>query len=306
MTIEERELGTGGDEEVETNAADEAAKKAADLEAKLNEANVARARAEGEAEALRRVPATTPATPAAPTEEQWQAMESESGMTRSQIQSNARLMNAMLAPLKEEARAARLDAAEARAEAAKAKAAAKSERSLARIEEDFYGTHPALAGHKGDIADFLADYSEEDRNDPKKLSKLLEKARVYVRGKVREDMTTRRRGGNDEPEARTTRRQVGDERPAGLDDDDGDNREERLNLDDLDNDGAKMLITRLHRNPGNMGDKFDDERKELEDALKNAQRPDGLGVRIDSREEFARGARLASKSKTLGGSRGER
>lgn len=296
MAIEEGEMSIE-DKAAERQAAAEARIK--ESEEKLRVAEIARARAEGEAEALKRDPIEKVSAPVVVSEEAWQQMESETGLTRSQIQANAKMMDAIAENKSAPVRKAAADAEERARKAEERAARAEGRHSLSRIEEDFYKENPGFSAHRGEVEGYLSKFSEESRNDPKKYAELLADAKIYVRGKVREDIGTRRRSGND-----TNEREIGKDRDDILNDRNDD--KEELNLDDLDNEGARRLVSNLHRDLGKLTNRSARREKETVDQWKKDTTRDGRGVAIDSQEEFARGNELIDGDSPLGGSRGVR
>lgn len=294
MALEEGEVGLTDAEKIKQDT-DE---KIRASEEKLRAAEIARARAEGEAEALRRAPITE-AKPNAVTEDQWLAMEAETGKTRTQIQADAKLMSAIaeerMAPVRKQA-----SEAEQRAKKAEERAArAEGKHSLSRVEENFYHSNPGFSAHRGDIEAYIAKFPDEMREDPKKYAELLADAKFYVRGKAREDFGSRRRGGERQD------REIGKDRPEALEDS-NESDAEGIDLSDLDNDGARRLVTSLHQNLGKLSNRSEKRSKETVEQWKKDTTRDGRGVAIDSQEEFARGNELLDGDMPLGGSRGAR
>lgn len=301
MAIEERELGLEEEQTQEKeDAAAEARARAEAAEKKAQEEAIARARAEGELDALRRNQQSTQSqAPQGPTEAQWAEMENATGKTRQQIQADAALMHSLVerttAPIKEELEKTKKEAAAARARAEKA----EGTRSLDRIESEFYAKNPNFTARRTDIDDFLKKFPEESRNDPKKLAELLEDAKVYVRGKAKENLSSGKRTTERE-ETRTYERERRDE--ADL----SDGPEERkvvLDFEDLEKP-ARRLIEDVHENYGHLDDRDEDEAKQVLAEVK--KHSTGYGVAIDSSEEFVRGSRILRGSDKVGGSRGPR
>lgn len=291
---EQREEET--DEQRESREArEEQDRRDSERDQKLREAEIARAKAEGEAEALRRgVGSAAPPAAAALTEDQWQNLEQQTGKTRHQIMADAQLSRATaeeaIKPLREMLQKSQEEIREAKEEARRAKAGT----SLYATEKDFYDKNPGLVGHRGVIDSFLAKFPEEVRSDPAKLKDLLEDAKVYVRGKVREDRSQGR--GRDD---RRVERRDSTERPRFDDEDESRRDEPDLDLADLDNEGSKRLIESIARNPG--GDDINDrtpsiDEVDLDEAYRISERPDKRGVAINERAEFARGQRRADRS----------
>lgn len=301
MGVQREDLETP---DLENDSEDKAREEREALQKELEEARIARARAEGEAEALKRVPQSAPVSPVSNTvtDEQWQHMENESGMTRQQIQGNAKLFGAMFQnmtkPLQDRTESAEREAKEAREDAKKARAST----SLYAIEQDFYSKNPGLVGRKGDVEEFLSTLPDETRSDPKKLSKALDMAKTYVRGKAREDLSLRRGNKNEVRNTTDSRQEI----------DDGAERNDEAEVDttDLDNEGSISLIKRLANNPGpgDYSNSPDLRDMPLDKAYEKTQRKDGRGVAIDESGEFYRGAknqdRALDSGTSLGGKRG--
>lgn len=278
--IEELEPGTGDvDKTAEIQARLDAAEKA------RQEAELARARAEGEAHALKTAPrAQDNSNAPVPqlTEEQWQQAEREYGVDRTQIQANAKLFGTLSAPLQKAARDAEERARKAEEKLENVEKRRQSEKSLSRIEEKFYAENPTLTGHRGEVDSFLAKFSEDDKNDPKKYAELLADAKIYVRGKVKDERDNRRR---------TSSRDIDVKNDKGDDADDRNDQDDEIRLEGF-SESEKSIISRLVRDPGNLSEKLEDERKELLSTFKSSQGHDGYGVEIDSSDEFKRGSAL--------------
>lgn len=285
-------------EEQEIEQKDDTADRLAASEKARQEAEIARARAEGEADALKREIKNEPApVQAALSEDQWQELETKHGKTRQQILADAQLSRAtaeeVARPLREMLAEAKRESAEAKDEARRA----KSSTSLYAVEKEFFDKNPGLAGHRGDIDSFLADYSEEIRSDPKKFGDLLSKAKTFVRGKVREDRM--KDGGRDRTDGS---RRINTDRPEFNDDPDTNSDQSKLDLGDLDNEGSRRLIENIARRPG--GDDVGDappaiDEVSIDKAYKMSERTDGRGVSIDERGEFARGRRRSENAKVV-------
>lgn len=263
----------------------------ADARAKQQEADLRAARAEGEAEALRRgVGAPVPPAQTALSDAQWQELEASTGKTRQQIMADAQLSRATaeeaLKPLKEMLAETQKELAETK-EAAKR---AKDGTSLYAVERDFYEKNPGLVGHRGEVEAFLAKFPENVRHDPAKLKDLLSDAKTFVRGKIRDE---RLRDAGKDPARRAS---TG--RPEFADDPEVEADNTKLDLSDLDNDGAKRLVENLARQPG--GVDLEEAPPAIDEvsvgkAYELSERKDGRGVSIDERGEFARGQRRADR-----------
>lgn len=285
MAIENEDLGA---EEQTVDEAEKAREALAAAEKARQEAELARARAEGEAAALRsQRTETAPPAPAQLTEEQWQAAEAEYGISRDQIKANAKLFGTLAAPLQKAAKDAEERARQAEEKLSKLEHRTKAEKSLYEIESKFYAENPSLVGYKGDIGEFLRDYPEEMRNDPQKLPELLKKAQVYVRGKAGSRVDSRRRGERSERRTEDVVDDVVNTEDARVEDVDMNKL-----MSEMDNDGSKLLVARLARDPGDLSRKDPEDRKALESLYKSAERKQDNGVWIDSGPEFAEGERI--------------
>lgn len=307
MTVERTDIeGEETDDQKEAREREEARDaELAQARKETEDAKLAAARAEGEAEAMRRGIKTEVPAPAEISESQWTQMESESGLTRQQIQANAKLTGALMQsltkPLAERAEAAEKAANEAREETRKL----RSGKTLEKAEKEFYEKNPGLSAHRGDIEEFMSDYPDAIKEDPKKYAVLLEKAKTFVRGKAREDLSLRRTGKTSA--STNTERTEFDERVGGTTSDDNE-----LDTSDLDNEGAKSLVARLHKNPGPdylRADQTPLSELPIEEAFKKSERPDKRGVSIDESAEWSRGEQRANRAlrdtANLGGKRGK-
>lgn len=302
MTVEEIELEKKEETVDPTKLELEAEKKARyEAEAKAKEAELKAARAEGEAEVLKRGISTTPQTI---TEDQWRQMEEQSGLTRQQIEGNARISGEIFKnlskPLQERAESAEKEARQAREEARRNKV----ENSTYKIEREFYDKHPELTGRRAEVDRFMSLLPESVKDDPKKFSEALEEARIYARGKAREDLTLKRSG-------KTTVRNTEHTEIA----EDTNEPETELFLDDLSNEGSRNLIKRISERPGpdfNRSDMPPLEDMSVEEAYKRNEFKDisgPRGVQLDETGSWTRGNRLADQTKpgdALGGQRGRK
>lgn len=291
MTVREGEIEQEEtEEEVQNRESEEA--RTAELETLRKEkqdAQLEAARAQGEAEALKKnihAPVQAPQW----TDDQWDAEGAKRGMTGQQLKATAEISAGIAgqqtSALRQELENSKAEISEAKAEAKKA----KTEASLYNIEREFFEKNPALTGRRADVDEFLADFPESVKEDPKKYAALLEKAKVYVRGKAREDIALKR--------GKTTTVRGNSEREEFTDDTRTDVTETELDLSDLDNDGAKSLISRLHKNPGpenGTGAPALDE-VSLDKAFEISSRKDGRGVSIDESGEWNRGKRKQEQS----------
>jgi hypothetical protein len=302
MAIEEEVIDDGsGDEESPSERRarleQEQAERTAELEREREErhkAELEAATAKGELEALKRGVSQS-AQPTAWTEEQWQTEATRQGTSVEALKATVGIANAAAAAASkgalEEAAAARKEAAEAREESRRLKAG----QSVSRVEEDFYRKNPALVGRRADVDDFLNLLPAEVKEDPKKYADALEKAKTYVRGKAREDLTTRR-GGSGAGSASGPSGKPRAEDRSEHDDLDEQGRAPEVDVSDLDNDGAKALVQRIARTPGGEGlnTRHQKALRDIDDGeelLKRTARQDGRGVSIDESDEWARAGR---------------
>lgn len=256
-----------------------------------HDAEVKAARAEGEAEALKRGVSTVPAATPQWTDEQWEAEGAKRGLSgpqlKAQVEVSGEVTKLLTKPLQDRAEAAEREAKEAKEETRRNKAEGK----IAAIEKDFYDKNPELSARKADVEDFLNDLSAEVRNDPEKFKKALEKAKSYARGKAREAVSTRRSGAPQDRGNNQDRGELDDEQRRANDD-------VEVDTSDLDNDGAKGLIERIARNPGPGDPAAGPSLRDMpiEKAYAASQRRDGRGVSIDESGDFARGAKRNDES----------
>jgi hypothetical protein len=256
---------------------------------KTRKAELEAATARGEAEALKRGINPQPAAVTPWTEEQWEEEAARQGTTKENLKATIGIASAIADSKTKEARdeaaAAREEARQAREEAKRA----RSEASLSKIEEKFYKENPAMASRQRDVEDYLADLDPSIRQDPEKFKKALEKAKVYVRGVARDNVNTRRSASG--AAGAGASRTPANERPAPIDDREEIDEEEKLDVSDLDNEGAQNLIRRLHREPGpdHLQNIKPLDELEIDEAFKQCERKDGRGVAIDERGEWKRG-----------------
>ena len=263
MALQETDL-TGAEREKELE----------ELREKAREAELKAARSEAALEEQRRIRENAPAPaaqqPAQISEEAWQKMETESGQTRQQLQSTwaisseaARLQSE---PLKAELKAAREEAAKASRELENYRKGSNQERIL----EKFYKDNPAYAAYRKDVDDFIADYPEEVRNDPEKLAKITERAKVFVRGKVGEKVKP-----NSEGSFSSGRLGGG----SSFDQVEGEDDEDAVNLNGVENEAERRgIITVAERFKAN---------KPGKELYKKHAMADGSGVNIRAEDEFA-------------------
>lgn len=287
--------GEQSDDENDTGAEDRKAEDArvAQLEKDKQDAEIRAARAEGEADALKRgVTNAAPQPVAALTDSQWAELEQMHGKSRQQILADAQLTRATaeeaIKPLRAMLEKAQSDLEESRVEIKRAKAGT----SLYAVEKDFFDKNPGLTGHRGEVDAYLAKFPEDMRSDPAKLKDLLSDAKIYVRGKVREERVRDTRDG----------KRHGDLGRPEFDDDPQIQDETKLDLGDLDNEGSRRLVESIARRPG--GEDLAEtppaiDEVSVDKAYKLSERSDGRGVSIDERGEFARGRRRAEREQIL-------
>lgn len=315
MGIEREDFSQDAPDEVEDNAAkllkekEESDAKLAALEKRAQDAELARARAEGEAEGLKRVPQSNnnQQTPQW-TDEQWESEGAKNGMTGLQLKATVSIAETLAAnkvkQFEERTSAAEREAKEAKEEAKRA----KSGNSLYAVEQKFYADNIGLTGHRGEVDAFLSKLPASVKEDPKAYAEALDMAKTFVRGKVREGLQTRRSTQENNTRQNTNERQeFAEER------EENNNDQPEVDVSDLDNEGARNLVERLARNPGPDGYASRGEvplsEMKLEDAFKKTSMKDGRGVAIDERADWERGNRRSEKSlndgQGLGGRKGK-
>lgn len=284
-------------------------KRVAEAEKRAQDAEVAKARAEGEAEAMRRQPVQQQAQVTQWSEDQWQAEAVKNGFeTGAQLKAAVGIADAIasnkMKGFEDKLSAAQKEAREAKEEAQRAKAG----NSVYAAEQSFYAKNPALVGYQGDIDAFLAKLPASTKEDPKAFAEALDMAKTYVRGKAREGVLTRR-STQEKPN-----RQGNEERQEFQDDTERERvQDTELDTSDLDNEGARSLVERLHKRPGPdyLAGANDTPLADLtlDEAYKRTASRDGRGVSIDERADWARGNarsdRSLKNSDTLGGKRGK-
>lgn len=292
MAIERTELTDTED----NNESDEAAKREAaeqareqrilDAEKRANAAEVAKARAEGEAEALKRTPA---AANVQWDDARWEAEGAQRGMTGQQMKATAELSAGIAQEATKGARAeaeeAKREAREAKAEMAKLKASKGSE----SVTSAFYEKNPAIKAHRATVEEFLDTYPDKDTVDGATLQKRLALAQDFVKGRVKETMRNNKPG------------QTGSSRLEGADE--FNSREERgEELGEFDpkgtgNKGAAYLMAGVHQSFGQ--DLLHDD---TVDVWKKSLDEEGRGVAISSSEDVEL-AREMRRHQTAGGKR---
>lgn len=263
----------------------------ADANRRAYESDLARARAEGEAAALKAAPAAAPQAAPQWTEEQWAAEAEKYGTSpqalKLQVAMNQQAERNAIAASKSEIDAAKREAAEARAEARSARAST----AIYGVEEKFYKDNPALVSRKADVDEFLGMLPESVKADPKAYADALSKAKVYAVGKAKEAVGTRRGAGA--PPRTAGRTQEAPPIPSELEDAAVDD----IDTSDLENEGAVGLIKHLHANPGGIDYSTAKPLSDMtrDEAHKACERRDGRGVSIDESGEWLSGARKRTK-----------
>lgn len=274
MTIKAKVLGEDGElTEAEQDDAAEQARQEAEaarkeeldaLKEKAHSEELARAKAEGELNALRGSQQQTQSAPQW-SDEQWETEAQKYGTTGANLKLQAAIQSQN--EQKQKSLEAKIAAAEAKAEAAEKRANELSRNEGGKRNlSDFYESNPQFAGHKKDVEEFVGMFPESDRSDPKKLAVILDKAKTYVKGKVGVSMKNKtgsegsaRLGGgfNEEPETPEIDF-------TGLDD-----RNLRRDLEEI---------------AYSVQDKLSD--KERLERFKKASSSDGRGVRHDFEAQF--------------------
>lgn len=262
------------------------------LEAKAHASDLARAKAEGELEATRKMGASVkPEQTAQWGDAEWKHAEEQMGMSKHQIIASGQLATQVF-DQKSKALFDKIAAAEERAKNAEEKFERLNSRSDSeRYEKDFYEKKPALSAYKKEVSEFLADVPESDRNDAKKMDKWLSKAETYVKGLVGGKMERKNsasslglRGGYEE-----------DEVP----------EDQKIDFSGLESRGEKQLVADIWEETNSKLVADGDKEISGKDFLKKYSSSDGLGVRFDSESEFKRGDKLLSNGNgRFGGERG--
>lgn len=294
IPLDESDEDRGAREEQEESSRVAEQERVAALEAKARAEELRAAKAEAALDEARRVkPQETTNSQPQITEEQWQQAETRTGKTRDQIIADANLqqgmINSALKPVLDEVKSAREEARAAKAETASIKA----RRGLDTVESDFYEKNPALKGHKKDVDDFLATYPDNGSVDGETLKKRLAVAQDVVKGRVKDNMNTRKRT-NGSARLETSR--------ADPFEDESEDEEGSFDPTGLDGQkGARYLMEGVAANPGGRLSRGEDTVKEF----KKFRDSEGRGVVIDDSDEWARGEQIRRGSDRLGG-RGNR
>jgi hypothetical protein len=288
--IESDEEDTNTEDTEIKDQEDSRAAREKELEERAHKLELEKARAESALDEARRVrEVQTAPAPVVISEEQWQKMESETGMSRNGIQANAQIMKALLEnevrPLSQ-----RASAAEERAKVAEERASkVESRRELDKVEQSFYKKNSVLESHKSDVESFLAEFPET--TDPKVYEKRLSLAADYVRGKVKTLRSDNRRG-------EFSSRQV-ESNDENDNDREFDGRFDPRGIGG--NQGAINLMENVISSYGR-GVRHPDSIKKVKEWADD----EGRGVSIDSNEELERGRNLILRGSNLGGTRGEK
>lgn len=301
MAVREDDLEEGA-ETAEQIAQREATEREEQRAAELAEAQKARyeaelkqARAEGEAEALKKT-IPPPAAASQWTEEQWAAAAAEHETSVKAL----KLQVSLAQGAREEAKAAmkgEVDAAKEEARLAREEAKrARASGSLYEVEQQFYKENPGLVGRKGDVKEFLDLLPPETREDPEKLSKALDKAKVYVIGKAKESVGNRRRSSHRDEGFLPNDRS--DEEEENLE---GDGPETKLDFKGLENEGQKLTLARIARDLDRSGVARAKKPKDLSkplhemersEAFKACETSDEMGVAIDETADWEAGSKM--------------
>ena len=272
------------DEERAANEAEEAKRQEElnTLREKAHQEEIARAKLEGELEATKRATAqTTASAPQQYTEEQWQTLETQTGMTRQALTTSWTLAqqaaDQKLAPVQREAEEAKKRAAEL-----EKKIADYESRGVATATETkFYTKNPAYTNYKDKIDEFVNAFPESDRKNPEKLANILDKAKVYVKGLA---------GGKMREDGRQGSQSIGGSEEDAF----NDSEEERIDFTGLHKVDERRTVSDLHRNSlETMKD-----RPDLAEALKKSMTADGTTVQFDFEGQFK--AEEARKRKARG------
>lgn len=255
-------------------------------EKRAQEAEIARARAEGEAAALKSVPQTQSNQPAPWTEAQWEEEGSKRGMTGQQFRATVELTSGIVGhqtkQFEERAMAAEKAAKEAREEIARLKARGGTDSA----EREFYEKNPALKAHKSAVKEFLDSYPDKDTVDETTLNKRLKLAQDFVKGRVKETMRPDKKGN------------IGSSRLEGSDEESSSEDIGEFDPKGTGNPGAAYLMAQVH---GQFGS--DLRHQDSVDVWKKSLDEEGRGVSISSEEDVRRARAMAGQD-IIGGKRG--
>ena len=163
--------------------------KLADSEKQANErymtAETARMKAEAESNALKTVfEASRTGNTTTVTDEQWKALEEQTGMSRQAFQAQAQVSQQQIEIAKKELGGKLKDAEDKALKAHERLEKLLGERSTEKVTQTFYETKPSLLRYKKEVNEFLGMFPESEKTDPEKLQKILLNAETFVRGKV--------------------------------------------------------------------------------------------------------------------------
>lgn len=290
--LEEEETTTETAEEkaerlqAERESAEEARK--AELEsarADKHKAEIEAATAKGEAEALKRGITAQPAQQGWD-DNRWEEEAQKRGMSGPQFKQlmadAAGISNFHSESAKKEAEEARKEAREAKEELKRI----KTGKSLDSVESSFYKKNPALEAHKKLVDEFINSYPDADSIDPATLEKRLVFAVDIVKGKVKENMRTRKPS-----ETGSGRFEGAEERHTNED-------EDNFEFDPRGAGNGAALMASVHANFGR-----DVKHEDSLEVWKKCKDDEGRGVSISMDEDKARAKRLMGQE-SLGGRKG--
>ena len=183
MTEEEKKA----QEEAAAAEKEKQAQALADAEARAKASEEARIRAEAERDGFKAGAASVVQPPAAAVawnQDQWDAFQAKTGMTKEGVTVVADMLREQQAALGKTVEE-RVTAAEKKAQEAENRAKRLESSKFEDVQKsDFLGARPELARHKADMDAFINRFPESERSDPKKYRELLDMAATYVRGKV--------------------------------------------------------------------------------------------------------------------------
>lgn len=284
MTIEKTEIDDKPKEDEERAALEAKREEEMDsLREEKKQAELKAAKAEGEAEAMKRN-LSQPAQAPQWTDEQWDREGEKYGKTGQQLKADVMLAkgiaDASMRPLQEAAEEAKREAKEAREELKRIKEGKSSD----KIKQEFLDKNPAIRLHNKEVDEFLSTYPDSDSVNGDALKKRLDLAAKYVKGTVKEMRTSR------PSESGSTRMEVGEEEGGG------DNPE--FDPKGTGNDGAAHLMRKVNDNFGKglrHSDSIDVYKKSLDD--------EGRGVSISMDEDIERYNKMRDRD-SVGGTRG--
>ena len=135
------------------------------------------------------------------TPEQWQQLESTTGITKQAVEINAgvaaNIADAKLAAFSKQIEE-KMSATEKRAREAEEKLSRfESTTAFDKTRTNYYSKKPELARHDKDVQEFISKFPESSRDTPEKLNELFGMAETYVRGKVGMKSVSSQRFSND-------------------------------------------------------------------------------------------------------------